>query len=168
MDFDSTHTFDAPREEVAAVLLDLEFQASLNGVEPLSERTVLSQDHGSGGHVVRRTRCVLDVEISGVARSFLGDAKPSWIEEAVWDPESYRWAWTVQPEVAKELLEASGTIDLESVGTQTHRRVIGSVKVSVPLYGGRVEGWIVDGIQRAYEEEARLLREWLEREKTPG
>jgi hypothetical protein len=168
VDFDSTHTFDAPRDRVAAVLLDLDFQASLDGLEPLSERTVLNQEATSDGRVVRRTRCVLDIEISGVARSFLGDAKPSWIEEAMWDPKNHRWEWTVQPETAKELLEASGTIELEAVGTQTHRRVLGSVKVSVPFYGGRVEGWIVDGIKRAYEEKARRLREWLEREKSHG
>lgn len=168
MDFDSTHTFDATPDKVAAVILDLGFQSSLDGVAPLSERTVLSQEEASGGLIVRRIRCVLDMEVSGMAKTFLGDAKPSWIEEAVWHPDDYRWEWTVIPEVAKELLEASGTIALESVGTQTHRRVLGSVKVSVPIYGGRVEGRIVDGIKRAYEEEARRLREWLERENSGG
>ncbi|MFN2526179.1 MAG: DUF2505 family protein [Actinomycetota bacterium] len=168
MDFDSTHAFDAAREKVAAVLLDLDFQSSLDGLEPLSERTILSQEEAPDGHIVRRTRCVLDIEISGVARTFLGEAKPAWVEEAVWDPAGYRWEWTIHPEVGKELLEASGTIELETVGTQTHRRVAGSVKVAVPIYGGRVEGWIVDGIKRAYEEEARRLREWLEREKSTG
>jgi hypothetical protein len=35
----------------------------------------------------------------------------------------------------------------------------------VPLYGGKVEGWIVDGLRAAYDEEADRLAEWLEREK---
>ncbi|HEX2240272.1 MAG TPA: DUF2505 domain-containing protein [Actinomycetota bacterium] len=165
MDFDKSDAFDAPLEKVAAILLDLDFQSSLDGLEPLSERTILSQEESPDGHIVRRTRCVLDIEISGVARTFLGDAKPAWVEEAIWHPADHRWEWTIHPEVAKDLFEASGTIELTTVGTQTHRRVSGSVAVSVPIYGGRVEGWIIDGIKHAYEEEARRLREWLEREK---
>ena len=45
------------------------------------------------------------------------------------------------------------------------RTVTGEVKVRVPLYGGKVEGWIVNGVSRAYDEEAQRLAAWLEREK---
>ena len=38
---------------------------------------------------------------------------------------------------------------------------LGMVKVSVPLYGGKVEGWIVEGIEQAYDEEAERLERWL-------
>jgi Protein of unknown function (DUF2505) len=51
---------------------------------------------------------------------------------------------------------------MEADGEKTVRRVTGTVKVRVPLYGGKVEGWIVDGLERAYEEEAERLAEWLE------
>jgi hypothetical protein len=43
----------------------------------------------------------------------------------------------------------------------TIRVVLGTVKVRVPLYGGRVEGWIIDGLERAYDEEAQRLADWL-------
>jgi hypothetical protein len=37
------------------------------------------------------------------------------------------------------------------------------VKVNVPLYGGKVENLIIGGLERAYEEEAGRLREWVKR-----
>ena len=44
---------------------------------------------------------------------------------------------------------------------QTLRLVTGTVKVKVPLYGGRVEGVIVQGLEQAYAEEATRLAKWL-------
>jgi hypothetical protein len=58
-------------------------------------------------------------------------------------------------------LTAAGTIDLTGDDARSTRRVGGKIKVHVPLYGGRVEGWIREGIEAAYEEEAARLADWL-------
>lgn len=163
MDFSLEHSFDAPAEALAAALLDRKFQESLGAVGRLSERTVLSQEEEPGGRVVRRTRCVLGIDVSGPARKLMGDGDPSWVEEATWDPSRSRWDWVIHPDVAAHLLTASGTIDVDGDATRSTRRVAGRIKVHVPLYGGRVEGWIRDGIAAAYEEEAARLAEWLAR-----
>ncbi|MFN2388365.1 MAG: DUF2505 family protein [Actinomycetota bacterium] len=161
MDFEVVHTFDASRADVVEADLAAEFQGSLRDLGPLAERAVLSQERDADGTVVRRTRCVLDVELSGMARSILGDAKPAWIEEATWDPDEWTWRWVIQPEVAAELLSAHGTTSFSETDGVTARRVSGTVKVNVPLYGGKVERWIVTGIERTYQEEAARLQEWL-------
>ncbi len=114
--------------------------------------------------MLRRIRCVLDLQASGAAKRFLGDQKPAWIEEATWDPKSSRWDWTIHPEVARDLLKASGQIAVHAAGRGATRTVSGRVKVAVPLYGSKVEGWIVSGLEDAYEEEAERLTRWLERE----
>jgi hypothetical protein len=159
--FELSHTFEPDPEVVARALLDPTFQTSLEGVGGLRERSVLSQEEESTGRIVRRIRCVLDVEISGAARRFLGDKPPSWVQEEHWDPATLRWDWVIEPEVAKELLSASGHTVLSSNGAATLRQVAGEVRVHVPIYGGRVEGWIVEGITRAYNEEAQRLGDWL-------
>ena len=164
MDFHITHDFAADRDAVARALLDRNFQESLRDLGALAERQVLSQEELEGGGVRRRTRCVLDVQLSGTAKRFLGDAEPSWVEEAVWDPARYTWRWHVIPEVAADLFKAAGTISLTDGNTTTRREVAGSVRVSVPLYGGKVERWVVEGLQRAYAEEAERLDTWLSRE----
>jgi hypothetical protein len=165
VDFEFSHSFDAGAEDVAAVLLDPAFQASLADIGSLEEREVLLQNESEDGAVERRIRCVLDLHVSGAAKKFLGDQAPAWVEEAVWDPDEMRWDWKIVPEIAAELLSASGETVVEQDGAETVRTVAGSIKVKVPLYGGKVEGWIVDGLRAAYDEEADRLAEWLEREK---
>lgn len=163
MDFEISHAFDAPPERVAEVLLDEAFQRSLGDIGALAEREVLEQTERADGSVERRIRCVLDVQISGAAKRFLGDGPPAWVEESSWDPDRMEWSWTIHPEVAGDLLRAKGTTSIAADGHAGVRVVSGLVKVSVPLYGSKVEGWILSGLEAAYDEEAERLEAWLER-----
>jgi hypothetical protein len=160
VNFAVEHSIPAVPRLVAEALLDTEFQDSLDGLGPLSERTVLSQEPHGGG-VIRRTRCVLGTRLPGAARRFIGGEDPSWVEEAIWDPAALRWTWVVIPEVGGDLLRARGRIDLIADGAATLRRVAGSVRVGVPIFGGRVESAIVAGLEGAYAEEASRLAAWL-------
>jgi hypothetical protein len=162
MDFEISHSFDTDVQTLSSVLLDEDYQRSLEDIGSLKERRLLSQNKGSDGLVHRRIRCVLDIKLSGVARRLLGDSDPAWIEEAVWHPEKSEWEWSIHPEVADELLDAGGTIGIQDSDGRASRVVTGRVRVKVPVYGGKVEGWIVDGIERAYAEEATLLAAWLD------
>jgi Protein of unknown function (DUF2505) len=159
VDFEITHRFDEPPGKVAEAMLDEDFQRSLTSLGRL-QRELLEQST-QNGRVVRRTRCVLDVEISGMAKSFIGDQDPAWVERATWHQDDRRWDFTIDPEIAKELLEAEGSIQIADDEEGTLRTVAGRVKVKVPLYGGRVEGWIVKGLTDAYDEEAERLRDWM-------
>ena len=160
VDFEIAHSVPADIDTVAAALLDRRFQRSLDGIGALDKRELLSQDERSDGTVVRRARCVLGIDL-GPAKKFVGDAEPAWIEVATWDPGAMTWEWVVEPEVAADLLESDGAIALEADGDHTVRVVTGRVGVKVPFYGARVERAIVDGVTRAYEDEAERLREWL-------
>ena len=165
MRFDLSHAFDAPPDRVAEVLHDQTCQDTLSDIGDLHDRTVLERTQQPDGTILRNVRCVLALNVSGMARSMLGDSDPAWIQEERWDPTLQHCGWTIHPEVGGDLLAASGTIDLAGVESQTTRTVRGEVKVRVPLYGGKVEGWIVDGVTRAYSEEAERISAWLEREK---
>jgi len=156
------HEFAARPNEVAAVLLDLEYQASLRTLGPLKERAVVDQSDGSGGRVTRRIRSVLDIELPGPARAFIGDGDPAWVEEATWEPETRSWKWVILPEVGGDLLTASGETNLKEGSVGTIRNIFGSVRVGLPFYGGKIEGWIVDGFERTYDEEAQRLAAWLQ------
>ncbi|MGH2807963.1 MAG: DUF2505 domain-containing protein [Actinomycetota bacterium] len=163
MRFEVVHTFAYDPDKVADAILDEDYQHSLEDVESVEHRELLSQEERPDGTVVRRTRCVLDIHITGVAKSFIGDGDPAWVEEATWHPQRMEWAWIVIPEIGVGLLDAKGTIALRANGNGTARVIEGDVKVRVPLYGGKVEGWIVDGIEQGYAEEAERLEEWLKR-----
>ena len=161
MRFVFDHLFPAPVDEVARVTLDERFQASLSDVGGLRERRVLEQVDEGAGRVRRRVRCVLDVRLPGAARALVGEGEPAWVEDALWLPDERTWRWVVHPEIGRDVLAADGDIALRGDGDGTRRRVSGRVSVRVPLYGGRVESWIVDGLRRAYDEEARRLARWL-------
>lgn len=160
MDFDIAHRLAARPDEVASALLDEDFQNSLKDLGALADRRVLHQTEEDDGRVRRATRCVLGIDM-GAAGRFLGGSEPAWVEEATWDPQLARWEWVIKPEVAADLLAASGSTTIEAQGEGAVRRVAGSVQVRVPLYGSRVEGWIVQGLEESYAEEARRLEEWL-------
>lgn len=165
MRFDLDHHFDVPIEAVSGAMLDPAFQATVTDIGDLHDRSIIEQTENPDGGVTRNIRCVLALHISGMAKSMLGDADPAWVQEERWDASGTHCDWVIHPEVAADLLSASGTIELATSGEGTTRSVAGEVKVRVPLYGGKVEGWIVDGVTRAYDEEATLLTAWLEREK---
>jgi hypothetical protein len=160
VDFEIAHPFDATAEAVAEVLLDRDFQDSLGDLDGLAERRILTQEERDG-RTTRRTRYVLDVTVNGPAKKFLGDASPAWVEVAHWDPDRLAWSWVIEPEIAAELLDARGTTGITENEEGTVRAVIGSVKVRVPIYGSRVERWVVEGLERAYAEEALRIERWL-------
>lgn len=163
MDFRIEHALTAAPGHVAEVLLDRDFQNELGDhLDVISHRTVLDQKELPEGKVERRIRCVLQLHLGGTAKKFLGGADPAYVETAIWHPDEMRWDWSIEPEVAKELLDARGAIHLRANGTGTIRAVAGVVKVKVPLYGGKVEGFIVEGLEKAYAEEAASLQAWLD------
>jgi hypothetical protein len=160
VDFEITHSFEVEPELVAQTMLDQDFQESLRKLGRL-KRELLDQKTQADGRVVRRTRCVLDIEISGMAKRLIGDGDPAWVENAIWSEEAMLWTFTIDPEIAKELLEAKGTIQIAGAEGGTQRTIEGHVKVKVPFYGSRVEGWIVEGLIDAYDQEADRLRAWI-------
>ncbi len=163
VDLTVAHTFRAAPEALAEALLDPDFQETLSDIASLRDRRLLAQENQQDGKVVRNIRCVLDLHVSGMAKTVLGDADPAWVEESVWDPKTMMWSWKIKPEVAADLLSASGTTAVQASGSGSARIVTGTIKVKVPLYGGKVEGWIVDGLEHAYAEEAERLQAWLDR-----
>jgi hypothetical protein len=163
VEFAFDHEFSAEPDRVATTLLDLDYQASLQGVGPLKERVVLSQEAAPDGIITRRIRCVLDIGVGRALKRVIGDETPAWIEEATWSPSDLCWNWTINPEVAASLLSAFGSIRLTGNGhNSTTRQVTGTVDVKVPFYGGKLEATIIEGLERAYEEEALRLKSWLE------
>lgn len=160
MDFTIEHVFlELAPAAVASTFADAEFQRSLRDLPPLRDRHLLDQQEQPEGGVFRRLRCVLDIDL-GRARAFVGDGDPAWIEEWRSNDLRDRWTWEIFPEMGGDLLASAGSMEIVGGQRGTVRRISGHVKVRVPLYGGKVERWIVDGLERAYDEEADRLRLW--------
>jgi hypothetical protein len=164
LDFEFEHKIAADTNHVAQALVNEDYQRSLADVTSLADRELLEQKVSADGRVKRRVRCVLDIQLNPTVRSFIGNGDPAWIEEATSSPDLRTWDWNVIPEIGGNLLAAKGLIELDGSSEATIRRVTGSVKVNVPLYGGKVEKVIISGLERAYAEEAERLADWVKRE----
>jgi hypothetical protein len=164
LDFEFEHKIAASSDDVTRTLVDEDYQKSLADLTSLADRELLEQKQSTDGRVRRRVRCVLDIQLNSTVRSFIGSDDPAWVEEATSSPDLRTWEWKVIPEIGGNLLAANGVIELDGSSEATIRRVRGSVKVNVPLYGGKVEKIIVSGLERAYAEEAERLAEWVKRE----
>ena len=160
MRFELRHDFNARPEAVARAILDPAYQESLDPIGPLKSRKLLSQEERDG-LVVRRVRCVLDVTFAGPAKAILGNSDPAWVEESTWFPDEMSWKWSVTPDVAANILSASGAMTLLPHGEATERVVSADVKVKFPFLGGAVEKSIVAGVTKVYDEEAERLTAWL-------
>jgi Protein of unknown function (DUF2505) len=160
VEFELRHHFEASTQVVARTILDQSYQESLDPIGPLKSRKLLSQQDNQG-IVVRKVRCVLDVDFAGAARRILGSADPAWVEESTWFPNRMAWEWKVIPEVAASILSANGEMTLLASDGATDRVVAGDVKVHVPIFGGGVERAIVEGVTKVYDEEAERLTRWL-------
>ncbi len=110
---------------------------------------------------------MLDGTFAGAAKAILGPSDPSWVEESTWFPEAMTWRWKIVPDIAANLLSAEGTMVLGAGTGGTTRVVSGDVRVHVPLFGGKVERAIVDGVTRVYAEEADHLTQWLGNAREP-
>ncbi|MEA2476971.1 MAG: hypothetical protein QOF16_1068 [Actinomycetota bacterium] len=161
VNFDFEQHIDAELDAVVETLLDEDFQASLSPIGRLRERRLLDQTDDGNGRVTRKTRCVLDMDFGGMAQRFLGNSDPAWVETAVWDQSKLTWTWSVEPEVAKELLSADGTIELRADGSLCARQIRGRVELRVPIYGSRIEPHIVEGLKEGYDEEVERIEKWL-------
>jgi len=80
----------------------------------------------------------------------------TWVEVTITDVAARRATTELQPDHYAGLLQASGSItytDDASTPGGTVRMVRGAVDVGVPLFGGRVERAIIEGLEEHLTEE---------------
>ena len=85
----------------------------------------------------------------------------TWIDDASWDLTAHRARHRIVPDHYGDRLQASYDVALTAEDDTTRRVVTGTLKVHVPLVGGKVEHAIVDGLKEHADEEAKLLSTWV-------
>lgn len=144
-------TYDAPLEEVRAMLLDEEFRKAVAVAQRAKRSTVEIE-----GSSVRFETVQPADGIPSFAKKFVGD-------EIVIDQ---RETWTgdtadVHVAIPGKPGEMKGSAALRAVGEQTVETVDLTVKVNIPLVGGKIEGLIGDMLVKALKAENRAGKEYL-------
>ena len=151
-------TYDAPVDAVAAMLADPAFREEVCDYQRVISRKVTVTPSGDGMDVV------IDMVqpargIPGFAQKFVGDT--------INIVQSESWSSPTQGDITITIPgkpgEMSGTAVLVASGSGTVETVDLTVKVNIPLVGGKLEGLIAGLLEKALVAENTVGRDWLTR-----
>lgn len=149
-------TYDAPLEEVAAMLTDPAFrERALEQMRVVRGSATVRDD--AGGHIVTIEQVHSSSGLPSFATKLVGE------EIRIVQVESWRTLDHADVEVSipGKPGEMAGTATLAEVGGRTTERVDLEVTVRIPLVGGKIEGLVADMLGKALDAEHRAGVEWL-------
>lgn len=151
-------TYDAPLAEVSEMLMTPAFREEVCAAQGAVRKDVSIGPDGGG------RRAVIDqvqpaAGIPGFARKFVGD-EINLVQTEHWSDLETADVEVVIPGKPGQM---TGTIRLvESAGTTTET-VAMTIKVSIPLVGGKIESLIADLLRKALKAENTVGRAYLSR-----
>lgn len=151
-------TYDAPLADVAAMLADPAFRT-----EVCDHQRVISSDvdvTGAGeGMRVRIEQVQPAKGIPSFAQKFVGD-EIRIVQTEVWTAVDHA---DVVVEIPGKPGDMQGTATLRESGGTTTETVDLTVKVAIPLVGGKIEGLVADLLLKALKAENTVGRDYLAR-----
>lgn len=151
-------TYDAPMDAVTAMLADPAFREEVCDFQGVLRREVTVTQ--SGG----TTEVVIDMVqqargIPGFAAKFVGDTI-NIVQAETWPRPDHG---DISVTIPGKPGEMNGTADIVEQGGRTVETVSLTVKVSLPLVGGRIEGVVADLLLKALRAENTVGRDYLSR-----
>jgi hypothetical protein len=155
------HRIDAPLDAVVRASLDPAFEAALNDLPNVAERTVTERQDGPDGSIHRVVRYRFAGPIPAPALKAIGGAIISWDEIGDYDPNNHEWRFEIRPHIFPGRITCNGRYCFVRDGDATVRAVDADMKVNVPLVGGRVEKALAQGLRDNMSAEAELLGRYV-------
>ncbi len=149
-------TYDAPLADVAAMLADPAFREAVCDYQRVLRSSVEIEPDGAGFRA-RIDQVQAAQGIPSFAKKFVGDE----IEIV----QTERWTSADRGDITVEIPgkpgDMKGTARLRESGGTTTETVDLTVKVGIPLVGGKLEGLIGDLLLKALKAENVVGRTWL-------
>jgi uncharacterized protein YndB with AHSA1/START domain len=154
--------YDADAADVFAMITDDEFLAKKLMARGAVSHDVAVEPTPDGGASIR-TEQVLPARVADFVRRFVGETIR--VQQTdVWGrsrPDGSRDG-TFAVEIAGVPAKMTGTLRLEPAGDgATVERLAGTITVSIPVVGGKLEQMAGDAVRAAVETERRVGRDWL-------
>jgi hypothetical protein len=151
-------TYDAPMSEVAEMLADQSFREEVCDYQRV-KRAMVSIDSDDNGMEVTIDQVQAAQGIPSFAKKFVGDEinivqRESWSSPTEGD---------INLTIPGKPGEMTGTARLSESGGVTTETVEMTVKVNIPLVGGKIEGLIADMLLKALKAENKVGRDYLSR-----
>jgi hypothetical protein len=151
-------TYDAPMADVAAMLADPSFREDVCEEQGV-ERVMVSVDADDTGMQVTVDQVRSAEGIPSFARKLVGE-EINIVQEETWTSPTEGDISATIPGKPGEMV---GTARLTEHGGTTTETVEMTIKVNIPLVGGKVEQLIADLLLSALEAENKVGRDYLSR-----
>jgi hypothetical protein len=162
VDFRIDQRFPVPRPVVEAAFTDEQFIASLGELPTIGSPTPLERRE-EGDTIVMRVRYQFTGNLSSAVRRIIDPSRLTWVEESVFRPAAHHASIRILPDHYADLLKCSMEADFDEDPDGTARRVVGTMKVRMPVVGGKVERAIVSGLQEHARLEVDVLTRWAQK-----
>lgn len=159
MRFQAEHRFNGSPGEVAALLTDPGFYASLL-LPDVSNPEVL-ESSADGERSLLRLRYRYTGNLDATARRLLGKERLAWIQQVTVEHATDSGDLSFQAEADPKRLHGKAHFDLRADGGGCVRRLAGDLVVAVPIIGSRAERKIVPGVVRRLDIEAQAINHTL-------
>ena len=149
-------TYDAPLADVDAMLMDTAFREAACEAQGAIRKTVTVSDDDGGVTIVVDQVQTTD-GLPGFAKKFVGD-EINLVQTETWTDAENAAVEVVIPGKPGEMV---GTIHLSEDGGVTTERLEMTIKVNIPLVGGKIENLIADLLRKALKAENAVGRDYL-------
>ena len=120
-------------------------------------KELLSETKLSDG-VTYKIRLTNPEEIPAIAQKFTGEHL-SYVETRTWSSKGN--TWVIEPDVKGAKVEAKGVTEIVADGEGCIRRTKGTVNVSLPLIGKKIEQMVLESIQKTFKQNAEYCRSYI-------
>ncbi|WP_205474492.1 DUF2505 domain-containing protein [Nocardioides sp. SYSU D00038] len=148
--------YDAPLERVAAMLADPAFREEVCDFQGVLRRTVTITDEADGRHVTI-DQVQPAAGIPSFAARFVGD-EINIVQKEIWHSDADA---DIFVEIPGKPGDMKGGARLVENGGTTTETVTLTVKVGIPLVGGKIEGLIAEMLVKALRAENKVGVSWL-------
>ncbi len=160
MNFRHELSYDAPPDEVFAMLADPAFREAVTTAQDVVSAEVSLTREGDGFSLavdqVQRTE-----GLPSFAKKFAGETTRA-VQRELWLDAS---SGSLEIEAPGKPTSMTGTITLEPEGAGTREVVELEIKVKVPLLGGKLEGLLADQVRTGMDVERGVGVDWLNGER---
>lgn len=166
--FKIVHHFDVNTETYEALTQDTDLQEYINTLPNLAEREELERIEDER-YVRTKVRNFAVGFIPREVRHLLKPEMLSWIEESVFDKHCHNFKWKITPHYFSNVFKCFGTYTYtDETPARMRREIIGTLSISVPIFGAMIEKYIIAELRKNFEAEYKLTKGFIEKKLEAG
>lgn len=163
MNFSFVHEFDIDPQGFWELFFSEAYEADLYKRLKMKSRVVTERK--DEGNILRRSQKMEpELAIPSWAASVIKET--GYTEHDIYYKDRSSMDVRIEPAMMKDRFQFTGVFSVKPLGAgRCRREFTGEVKVSVMMIGGKIEKMMIDQMQTAYDEAARVTREWVAKKK---